>query len=37
MKNGKLLAVGTVNELNIKAGTNNFEEAFISIVKGDTV
>jgi ABC-2 type transport system ATP-binding protein len=37
MKNGKLLAVGTVNELNSKAGTNSFEEAFISIVKGDTV
>lgn len=37
MKNGKLLAVGTVNELNSKAGTNSFEEAFISIVKEDTV
>lgn len=37
MKNGKLLAVGTVNELNHRARTNDFEEAFISIVKGDTV
>ena len=37
MKSGKLLAVGTVNELNHRARTNDFEEAFISIVKGDTV
>ncbi len=33
MKNGNLLAVGTVAELNQKAGTNDFETAFISIVK----
>ena len=33
MKNGKLLAVGTVEELNKKAGTENFERTFISIVK----
>ena len=33
MKNGRLLAVGTVEELNKKAGTNNFETAFVSIVK----
>ena len=33
MKNGKLLANGTVEELNAKANTNDFEEAFISIVK----
>ena len=33
MKNGKLLATGTVEELNRKAGTNNFETAFITIVK----
>ena len=37
MKDGKLLAVGTVNELKHRAGTNDFEEAFISIVKGDAV
>lgn len=33
MKDGKLLAVGTVAELNEKAGTNDFETAFVSIVK----
>mgnify|MGYP003289800836 CR=1 FL=1 len=33
MKNGRLLAVGTVEELNKKAGTNDFETAFVSIVK----
>ena len=33
MKDGKLLAVGTVDELNQKAGTDNFEAAFVSIVK----
>ena len=33
MKNGRLLAVGTVEELNAKANTNNFETAFVSIVK----
>ena len=33
MKNGHLLAVGTVEELNRKAGTDNFETAFVSIVK----
>jgi len=32
MKNGRLLAVGTVEELNKKANTNQFEEAFITIV-----
>ena len=35
MKNGKLLAQGTVAELNSKANTNDFEQAFISIVKED--
>lgn len=34
MKSGSLLAVGTVEELNRKAGTNDFETAFVSIVKG---
>ena len=33
MKNGKLLAIGTVDELNAKANTNDFESAFVSIVK----
>ena len=37
MKNGKLLAVGTVAELNERAGTNDFEAAFVSIVKEDVV
>ena len=37
MKSGKLLAVGTVEELNALAGTNDFETAFVSIVKEDTV
>ena len=36
MKSGKLLAVGTVEELNTLAGTNVFETAFVSIVKEDT-
>lgn len=33
MKDGNLLAVGTVEELNKQAGTDDFETAFISIVK----
>ena len=33
MKNGRLLAVGTVDELNRTAGTDDFETAFVSIVK----
>ena len=33
MKNGKLLAVGTVEELIGSVGTNGFEAAFVSIVK----
>lgn len=33
MKSGRLLAIGTVEELNAKANTNNFETAFVSIVK----
>ena len=33
MRNGKLLAVGTVDELNNLAGTTDFETAFITIVK----
>ena len=37
MKNGKLLAVGTVEELNKRVGSNDFEETFVSIVKGGAV
>ena len=33
MNSGRLLAVGTVEELNGAAGTNDFETAFVSIVK----
>ena len=33
MKSGKLLAVGTVDELNRKAGTDDFETAFVTLVK----
>ena len=33
MKNGRLLAAGTVEELNQKAGTEEFEAAFVAIVK----
>ena len=37
MRNGSLLAVGTVEELNAMAGTNDFETAFVSIVKEESV
>ncbi len=37
MKNGRLLAVGKVEELNRKAGTDDFETAFVSFVKEDVV
>jgi len=37
MKNGRLLAVGTPEELKQKAGTNTFENAFVTIVKEDLV
>ena len=33
MRSGSLLAVGTVEELNRKSGTDDFETAFVSIVK----
>ena len=33
MKDGRLLAVGTAEELMIKAGTKDFESAFVTIVK----
>ena len=34
MKDGKLLALGTAEELKAKAGTDKFEDAFVTIVKG---
>ncbi len=34
MKNGRLLAVGTVEQLNAKAETDDFETAFVSIIGG---
>ena len=37
MKSGRLIAVGTVEELNEKAGARNFESAFVSIVKEDAL
>ena len=37
MKKGKLLAQGTVAELKAKANTNDFESAFVSIVKEGVV
>ncbi len=33
MKDGKLLALGTTEELKLKAGTDKFEDAFVKIVK----
>lgn len=35
MKDGRLLALGTVNELKEKSGKEKIEDAFVSIVKGD--
>ena len=37
MKSGRLLAVGTVEELMAKARTTDFETAFVSIVKEEVV
>ncbi len=37
MKSGKLLAVGTPAELTARAGTKDFETAFVSLVKEDMV
>lgn len=37
MKSGHLLATGTADELKRMAGTNDFEAAFVSIVKEDAV
>ncbi len=37
MKNGSLLAVGTAEEIKEKTGANDFESAFVSIVKEGAV
>ena len=37
LKDGHLLAIGTVEELNTQANTNDFETAFVSIVKEGNV
>ena len=37
LKNGKLLAVGTAEELKRRAGTRDFESAFVSIVKEEAL
>ena len=37
MKSGRLLALGTAEELKSMAGTDDFEAAFVSIVKEDAV
>ena len=37
MKNGRILAVGTANELKEKTGADDFETAFVSIVKEASV
>ena len=37
MKSGRLLAVGTAEELKGKVGTDDFETAFVSIVKEDVI
>lgn len=37
MKDGRLLAVGSVDELNAKAGTNDLEAAFVALIKEDAV
>ena len=36
MKNGKLLAVGTVAELNRLTGNDSFENTFVALIKEDT-
>ena len=37
MKSGRLMALGTVEELCQKAGTDDFETAFVTLVRGETV
>ena len=35
LKNGRLLATGTVDALQERTGAKNFEEAFVTLVKED--
>ena len=35
MKNGELIAVGTVEELNALAGADRFEETFVRLCTGE--
>ena len=37
LKDGRLLAVGTAEELKTRAGAEDFESAFVKIVKEDAV
>ncbi len=37
MKDGKLIALGTADNLKAQAGTEKFEDAFVAIVKGDGI
>ena len=37
MRDGKLLTVGAADEIKQKVGKEKFEEAFISIVKGESI
>jgi ABC-2 type transport system ATP-binding protein len=37
MRDGRLLATGTVAELNALAGTDDFETAFVTIIKEGSV
>ena len=37
MKQGRLLAIGSAEELKQKAGTHDFESAFVAIVKGEVI
>ena len=37
MKNGKLLTIGSVDELKTIAKTDDFETAFVSIIKGNKI
>jgi ABC-2 type transport system ATP-binding protein len=35
MKDGRLLTIGTAKEIMRSVGADRFEDAFISVVKGD--
>ena len=35
MQKGKLIAVGSPEEIKTQAGVDNFEDAFIKLVKGE--